>query len=82
MRRRVHGEVWALELLRGSYRVALAHAGMVDVGKPLTGASWDDYDKVASKVPIVRYMANVVLENMRATFDAEAGREDGGAPNR
>jgi len=46
------------------------------VGKPLTGASHDDYQKVANKVPIVRYMANVVLQNLRATFDAEAGRED------
>ena len=69
------------ELLRGPYRVALAHAGKVDTGKPLTGATYGDYQKVLSKVPVVRYMANVVLENVRATFDAEAKIEavmDGG----
>src|SRR5829696_8162289 len=62
----------ARELLRGPYRAALAHAGQVDVGKPLTGAYYDDYQKVADKVTIVRYMANVTLENVRATFDAQA----------
>ncbi len=67
----------AKELLRGPYRAALAHAGKVDAGKPLTGASHEDYTKVAAKVPVVRYMANVVLENVRATFDAEAEREAG-----
>ncbi len=66
-------------MLNGPYRVALAHAGEVDEGKPLTGASYEDYQKVASQVPVVRYMANVVLENVRATFDAEAKRKDGAA---
>jgi hypothetical protein len=66
----------AVEMLRGTHRTALAHAGKVDAGKPLTGASFDDYIKVAGKVPVMRYMANVVLENVRATFDAEAERED------
>lgn len=64
----------AREVLRGPYRTALAHAGKVDAGKPLTGASHDDYQKVAAKVPIVRYMANVTLANVRATFDAETTR--------
>lgn len=67
----------ARDLLRGPYRAALAHAGKVDAGKPLTGASFEDYMKVASQVPVVRYMANVVLENVRATFDAEVGGVDG-----
>ncbi len=62
----------ARKLLKGPYRAALAHAGEVDAGKPLTGASFEDYQRVASKVPVVRYMANVALENVRATFDAEA----------
>ena len=70
----------AKELLRGPYRVALAHAGDVDAGKPLTGASHEDYLKVADKVPIVRYMANVVLENVRATFDAEDGHKERETP--
>lgn len=69
----------AREVLNGPYRVALAHAGEVDAGKPLTAASYEDYQKVASQVPVVRYMANVVLENVRATFDAEVGREQGEA---
>jgi hypothetical protein len=30
---------------------------------------------VADKVPVVRYMANVVLENVRATFDTEGKLE-------
>jgi hypothetical protein len=68
----------ARKVLNGPYRVALAHAGKVDAGKPLTAASYEDYQKVASQVPIVRYMANAVLENVRATFDAEVGREDTG----
>lgn len=66
----------AREMIRGPYRAALAHAGKVDAGKPLTGASYEDYMKVASKVPVVRYMANVVLENVRATFDAEASKDE------
>jgi len=66
----------AKKVLNGPYHVALAHAGKVDAGKPLTGASHEDYQRVAAKVPIVRYMANVTLENVRATFDAEMERTD------
>jgi hypothetical protein len=44
------------KVLNDPYRVALAHAGKVDVGKPLTGACWEDYNKVATNVPVVRYM--------------------------
>ena len=33
-------------------------------------------EMVASKVAVVRYMANVVLEEVQATVDAEVGRED------
>jgi hypothetical protein len=69
----------AKDKLRGPYRAALAHAGKVDAGKPLTGASYEDYQKVAGKVPVVRYMANVVLENVRATFDADTKSEGGEA---
>lgn len=70
----------AKESLRKPYRVALAHAGKVDTGKPLTGASYEDYQKVAAKVPVVRYMANVVLENVRATFDVEGVHGEVEAP--
>lgn len=65
----------AREFLRGPYRAAVAHAGKVDTGKPLTAASYADYLSVASKVAVVRYMANVVLRNVRATFDADSERE-------
>lgn len=65
----------ARELLNEPYRVALAHAGKVDAGKPLTGASSEDYTSVATKVSIVRYMASVVLENLRVTFDEQGGFE-------
>ena len=54
------------------YRVALAHAGEIrEGGKLLTAASADDLAKVATKVPIVRYMARVVLTNMRVTLASE-----------
>jgi hypothetical protein len=69
----------ARKVLNDPYHVALAHAGKVDVGKPLTGAFWEHYKKVATKVPVVRYMANVVLENVRAAFDAEVERGRGEA---
>ena len=63
----------AREFLNEPYRVALAHAGKVAAGKPLTGAFSEDYKKVSTKIPIVRYMAAVVLENLRATFDDQGG---------
>lgn len=68
----------AKEMLRGPFRAALAHAGEVDAGKTLSGAYFEDYDKVATKVQVVRYMANVTLENVRATFDADAERQGAG----
>lgn len=54
----------ARQRLRDPYRNALAHGG-VDAR---TGASAEDYYTVSCLVPIVRYMARVVLENMRATL--------------
>ena len=42
----------------------------------MTGASYEDYMKVAARMPVVRYMTDVVLENVRATFDAEAERDE------
>ena len=68
-----------VDMLRGTDRRALAHAGMVDPRKPLTDASFDDYIKVAAKIPTVRYMANVTLANVQATFDIEVERKDGEA---
>lgn len=70
----------ARDVLNGPYRVALAHAGKVDAGQALTGATFDPYDRVAGKVPVIRYVANIVLENVRATFDADARRAAEGEP--
>ena len=48
----------------------------------MTGASYEDYMKVAARMPVVRYMTDVVLENVRATFDAEAERDDEESPEK
>lgn len=58
----------ARERLNRPYRVALAHAGDVKDGKPLTAASGKNLTDVSGQVPLVRYMARVVLENVRATL--------------
>ncbi|HKH12185.1 MAG TPA: methylamine utilization protein MauJ [Rubrobacter sp.] len=79
---RLRGEPFskARDVLNGPYRVALAHAGRVDAGQALTGATFDHYDRVADKVPVIRYVANVVLENLRATFNADVEAEAAEAP--
>ena len=58
----------ARQRLNRPYRVALAHAGDVKGGKPLTAASGQEFTDVSGQVPLVRYMARVVLENVRATL--------------
>lgn len=61
--------------LNRSYRVALAHGSdIADGGRPRTAASAEDFDAVSTKVPIVRYMARVVIQNMRATLTPRADR--------
>jgi len=61
--------------LNRPYRVALAHGSdIADGGRPKTAASAADFDAVSTKVPLVRYMARVAIENMRATL---AAQEDG-----
>lgn len=62
----------AREHLNRPYRVALAHAGRIDGGKPLTAASGRELTRVSSQVPLARYMARVILENMRATLASSA----------
>ncbi len=49
-------------------RVALAHGSNVRDGKPLTAASAEDLMSVSFAVPIIRYMAQVTIENVRATL--------------
>ncbi len=58
----------ARQRLNRPYRVALAHAGDVKGGKPLTAATGEEFTDVSGQVPLVRYMARVVLENVRATL--------------
>ena len=53
--------------LNDAYRNAIAH-GDLSKGKPRTAASSSDYVDVWTKVPIMRYMARIVLENVRATL--------------
>ena len=62
------GKVWA-KMYR-PYRVALAHAAKIEDGKPKTAASAEDYLSVAYAVPVIRYMAHVTLQNVRATLDS------------
>lgn len=51
-------------------RVALAHGSNVRDGKPLTAASADDLMSVTFAVPIIRFMARVTIENVRATLNS------------
>lgn len=61
--------------LERPYRVALAHAGEIRDGEPLTPASAEDLTSVATKLSIVRYMARTVLENVRATLESSVDTE-------
>jgi len=54
--------------LERPFRVALAHGSNVRDGKPITAASAKDLMSVAYAVPIIRYMAQVTLQNVRATL--------------
>lgn len=79
----VFPDVYAFELVKGrtfekvkqdlndAYRNAIAH-GDFSGGKPRTGASVADFVEVWLKVPILRYMAHTVLENVRATLASTA----------
>lgn len=53
------------------YRNAIAHADP-QIGKvePKTSASAADWRKVVSEVPSIRFMARIVIENVRATLDS------------
>ena len=57
--------------LNDAYRNAIAH-GDISEGKPRTGAIVSDYVEVWIQVPILRYMARIVLENVRATLASTA----------
>ncbi len=57
--------------LNDPFRVALAHGGNLRAGRaPKTGASAADYLSVSYAVPVVRHMARVTLQNVRATLDS------------
>lgn len=61
--------------LERPYRVALAHAGEIRDGEPLTPASAEDLTSVATKLSIMRYMARIVVENVRATLESSEETE-------
>lgn len=58
----------AKQKLNTPYRVALAH-GNVRGSRPKTAASASGFMDVSIRIPIIRYMARVCLENTRATLD-------------
>lgn len=61
----------ARQRLERPYRVALAHGGFIkDGGDPRTAGSAKDVSEVSSQVPIVRYMARLMLENFDATLNS------------
>jgi hypothetical protein len=60
--------------LNAPFRVALAH-GDVEHGRPRTAASAKDVHQVASKIPVLRYMARVTIQNVRATLRTSASSE-------
>ena len=60
----------ARQRLERPYRVALAHGGFIKDGEPRTAGSAKDVSEVSDQVPIVRYMAHAVLQNVGATLDS------------
>lgn len=57
--------------LNDPFRVALAHGGNLKTGGgPKTAASAEDYLSVVYAVPVVRHIAHVTLQNVRATLDS------------
>ena len=60
--------------LNRPYRVALAHGSdIAGGGRPRTAATAEDFEAVSTKVPLVLYMARVVIENMSATLTSQEG---------
>jgi transcriptional regulator with XRE-family HTH domain len=49
-------------------RVAIAHGSNIRDGRPITAASAEDLMLVSYVVPVIRYMAQVTLENVRTTL--------------
>ncbi|MBA4115326.1 MAG: hypothetical protein H0X71_02595 [Rubrobacter sp.] len=56
--------------LNRPFRVALAHGGKIDDGEPKTAASAEDFLSLVDAVPVMRYIAHVALQNVRATLDS------------
>jgi hypothetical protein len=50
-------------------RVALAHGSNIKDGKPITAASAQDFMSVSYAVPVIRFMAQITLDNVRATLE-------------
>lgn len=66
----------AKQRLERPYRVALAHGGFIKDGGPRTAGLAKDVSDVSSQVPIVRYMARVMLQNIDAMLNSD---EEGAA---
>lgn len=57
--------------LNGPLRVAVAHGGNLrGGGEPKTAASAEDLLSVSYAVPVVRYIAQITLQNVRATLES------------
>jgi hypothetical protein len=67
----------ARQRLNRPYRVALTHAGDIEKVKLLTTASAEDLLNVSYQIPLVRYIASVTLENVRATLASTQGTQSG-----
>jgi hypothetical protein len=82
VREEVIPEVWAFrgrsglsfeqvkQQLNRPYRVALAHGSDIRDGQPITAASAENFNDVATKISLIRYMARVVIENVCATLSS------------
>ncbi len=58
--------------LQKTYRNAIAHSDFKEA-IPKTAARASDFVEVSTRVPIVRYIARVILENVRATLESTSG---------
>lgn len=54
------------------FRNAIAHGSLDDDTPPRTGASSVHFFQVAAKIPVLRYMARTILENVVATLSSTA----------
>jgi hypothetical protein len=61
------------ESLRKTHRHAIAHSDYKE-NIPKTAAKVSDFIDVSTMVPIMRYMARIILDNVRATLESTSGK--------